>query len=137
MPFGDRNDRISLKTDDSPGESFPLTYFQSKICTNLPQTEFCRKKKNDHRNKNFEKNAMLEAKTMEFGWKTMNLLRSPICWPISNQKVAPIWANRNFGKKKRALKQKFLKNTMSQAETTQVCQKNDDSTKESFPLTYF
>ena len=69
--FGDRNDRISLKNDDSPGESFPLTYFQSKICTNLHQTEFCRKKKkkkkNDHRNENFEKNAMLEAKTMEFG----------------------------------------------------------------------
>ena len=43
--FGDRNDRIWLKNDDSPGESFPLTYFQSKICTNLPQTEFWRKKK--------------------------------------------------------------------------------------------
>ena len=25
--FGDRNDRISLKNDDSPAESFPLTYF--------------------------------------------------------------------------------------------------------------
>ena len=38
--FGDRNDRIGLKNDDSLGKSFPLTYFQSKICTNLPQTEF-------------------------------------------------------------------------------------------------
>ena len=43
--FEDRNNRIWLKNDDSPGESFPLTYFQSKICTNLPQTEFCRKKR--------------------------------------------------------------------------------------------
>ena len=44
--FGDRNDRIWLKNDDSPGESFSLTYFQSKSCTNLPQTEFwCEKKK--------------------------------------------------------------------------------------------
>ena len=43
--FGDQNVRISLKNDDSPGESFPLTYFQSKICTNLPQIEFWHKKK--------------------------------------------------------------------------------------------
>ena len=77
--FGYRNDRISLKNDDSPGESFPLTYFQSKICTNLPQIEFCRKKRNDHRNKNFEKNAISVAETIEFGRKTINLLRSPIC----------------------------------------------------------
>ena len=34
--FVERNDRIWLKNDDSPGESFPLTYFQSKSCTNLP-----------------------------------------------------------------------------------------------------
>ena len=53
--FGYRNDRISLKNDDSPGESFPLTYFQSKICTNLPQTEFCSKRKNDHQNENLKK----------------------------------------------------------------------------------
>ena len=88
--FGDRNDRIWLKNDDSLGESFPLTYFQSKSSTNLPQTEFWRQKQNDHRNENFENNAMSEAETMEFGRKMMNLLRSPICWPISNRKVAPI-----------------------------------------------
>ena len=52
----DRNDRIWLKNDDSPGESFPLTNFQSKSCTNLAQTEFWRKKKNNnHRNENFFK----------------------------------------------------------------------------------
>ena len=36
--FRDRNDRIWLKNDDSPGESFPLTYFQLKsalICLKL------------------------------------------------------------------------------------------------------
>ena len=65
--FGYRNDRISLKNDDSPGESFPLTYFQSKSSTNFPQLEFWQQQQNEYRNKNFEKNAMLEAKTMEFG----------------------------------------------------------------------
>ena len=65
--FGDRNDRISLKNDDSPGESFPLTDFQSKRSTNLPQTKFWCQKQNNDRNENFEKNAMSEAKTMEFG----------------------------------------------------------------------
>ena len=36
--FGDRNDRIWLKNDDSPGESFPFPYFQFKsalICLKL------------------------------------------------------------------------------------------------------
>ena len=36
--FGDRNDRICLKNDDSPGEPFPLTYFQFKsalICLKI------------------------------------------------------------------------------------------------------
>ena len=77
--FGDRNDRISLKNDDSPGESFPLTYFQSKSSTNFRQTEFWHQKQNEYRNGNFEKNAMSKAETMEFGRKAMNLLRSPIC----------------------------------------------------------
>ena len=77
--FGYRNDRISLKNDDSPGESFQLTYFQSKSSTNLPQTEFWRQKQNENRNENFEKNAMSKAETMEFSRKMMNLLRSPIC----------------------------------------------------------
>ena len=74
--FEERNDRIWLKNDDSTGESFPLTDFQSKSCTNLPQNEFWdKKKKKNHRNENFEKHAISEAETMEFGRKTMNLLR--------------------------------------------------------------
>ena len=65
------------KNDDSSKESFPLTYFQSKSCTNLPETE---EKKNDHRNKKkLQKNAISEAETTEFDRKMMNLLRSPIC----------------------------------------------------------
>ena len=59
------------------------------------------KKKNDHRNENFEKNAISEAETMEFGRKTINLFRSPICWPISNWKVASNSAKLNFGTKKK------------------------------------
>ena len=70
--FEDQNDRIWLKNDDSPGESFPLTYFQLKSSTDLPQTEFWHQKQNDYRNKNFEKNAMSKAETMEFGQKMMN-----------------------------------------------------------------
>ena len=77
--FVDRNDRIWLKNDDSPGESFPLTYFQSKSFANLPQNEFWRKKKIEHRNKNFVKNAISEAETMKFGRKKMNHLWSQIC----------------------------------------------------------
>ena len=77
--FGDRNDRIWLKNDDSPGESFPLTYFQSKSSTNFPQLEFWQQQQNEYRNENFEKNAMSKGETIEFGRKTMNLLRSPIC----------------------------------------------------------
>ena len=78
-----------------------MTYFQSESSTNLPQTEFWRQKQNDYRNKNFEKNAMSKAETMEFGRKMMNLLRSPIYKPISNRKVAQICANLKFGVKKK------------------------------------
>ena len=55
MPFRRPNDRIWLKNDDSPTESFLLTYFQSKSSTNLPQTEFQRKKKTTTEKKIFKK----------------------------------------------------------------------------------
>ena len=77
--FGDQNVRISLKNDDSAGESFPLTYFQSKSSTNFPQLEFWQQQQNEYQNENFEKNAMSKGETIEFGRKTMNLLRSLIC----------------------------------------------------------
>ena len=88
--FGDRNDRILLKNDDSPGESLPLTYFQSKVALICLKLNSGTQKKYEHRNKNFQKNATSEAETMEFGRKTMNLFRSLICSPISNLKVEPI-----------------------------------------------
>ena len=69
-------------------ESFPLTYFQLKSSTNLPQTEFWRHKQNENRNKNFEKNAMSNAETMEFGRKMINLLQNLARLPISSQKAA-------------------------------------------------
>ena len=63
-----------------------------------------------NKTKIIKKNAISDAETMEFGQKTMNLLQIPICWPISNRKVAPILAKLNFGaKKKQTPKQKFLK----------------------------
>ena len=40
------------KNDDSSKESFPLTYFQSKSCTNLPETE---EKKRPPKQKKFQK----------------------------------------------------------------------------------
>ena len=42
----------------------------------MPQTKFWHQKQNDDRNENFEKNAMSDAETMEFGRKMMNLLQS-------------------------------------------------------------
>ena len=69
----DRNDRIWLKSDEPLTESNLLTHFQSKSSTNLPQTKFWHQKQNDDRNENFEKNAMSDAETMEFGRKMMNL----------------------------------------------------------------
>ena len=87
-----------------------MTDFQSKRSTNLPQTKFWCQKQNADRNKNFEKNAMSEAKTMEFGWKAMNLLRSLICWPNSKQKVALICLKWNSGaKNKTTTETKILK----------------------------
>ena len=65
--FGDRNDRIWLKNDDSPGESFPLTYFQSKSSTNFPQTEFWQQQQNEYRNENFGKKYHFGGQNMEFG----------------------------------------------------------------------
>ena len=67
--FEDQNDRIWLKNDDSPWESFPLTNIQLKICTNLPQTEFWRKKKKTTETKIF---------------KTM-LFRRPKRWILAEQ----------------------------------------------------
>ena len=60
---------------------------------------------------------MSKAETMEFGRKTMNLLRSPICWPISNRKLHQFKRNWILTQKKRSTETKFLKNTISETET--------------------
>ena len=60
----------------------------------------------------FSKNAISETETIEFGWKTMHLQRSPSHWPISNRKVALI-----------CLKLNFEKNAMSEAETIEFGRK--------------
>ena len=67
---------------------------------------------------------------MEFGRKMMNLLWSPICWPISNWKVAPIWANLNFGaKKKHEHRNKNFKKYYFGVQNDGIWQINDDSMK--------
>ena len=78
----DRNDRISLKNDKSPGESFSLTYFQSKICTNLTKIEFCRKKKN-HRNENLKKKSHFRG-------------RNDGVWPKDNEPPLESWPLTHF-----------------------------------------
>ena len=107
--FGGRNDGIWPKNDEPLTESYLLTHFQSKICTNLCELEFWRKKKKaEHRNGNFQKNAVSMAETTKFGGKTMNLLWSLGRWPISTWKASQIFANLNSGaKRKRALKWQF------------------------------
>ena len=74
-------------------KSCSLTHFQSKCCTHLSEFKFwCKKTSTEIKIK--KKIPFSEAETMEFGQKTMNLLRSPARWPISNQKLhkfAWIW----------------------------------------------
>ena len=49
--FGGWNDGIWPKNDEPLPESYLLTHFQSKSCTNFGEIEFWHKK-NEHRNKN-------------------------------------------------------------------------------------
>ena len=67
--FEDRNDRIWLKNDDSPGESFPLTYFQSKSSTNFPQTEFWHQNKTTIETKILKKMPCRRAKQLNLAEK--------------------------------------------------------------------
>ena len=53
--FGDRNDRIWLKSDEPLTESNLSTHFQSKSSTNVPQMKFWHQKQNDDRNKILKK----------------------------------------------------------------------------------
>ena len=90
-------------------ESYLLTHFQSKSCTNLSETEFWHKKWRAPKWK-ILKNAISETETIEFGWKTMILQGSPSHWPISNRKVALIFLKLNSGtKNKTRTETKILK----------------------------
>ena len=113
---------FSQKNDELPLEACSLTYFQSKSITNLRESEFWRKKKNQ--NKNLGKNAISEAETMEFGQKTNNLRWNPAHSPISNPKAAQIYVILNSGAKKDVLQNKnFLKNAISEAKTVEFGRK--------------
>ena len=75
--FEHQNDWIWLKNDDSTGESFPLTNFQSKSCTNLPQTEFWRKKKTTTETKILKKMPFRRPKRWNLakkGWTSSGVL---------------------------------------------------------------
>ena len=70
-----RNDGIWTKNNESPLESFSLTHFQSKGCTNLCESIPAQNKTSTEA-KIFEKNAISEAETIEFSLKVTNLLGS-------------------------------------------------------------
>ena len=106
----------------------------SQICTNLNSDA---KRKKCTEMKIFKKLPLPRLKWWNLAEKWWTSYRVQSVDPFPIEKLHQFERIGILAKKKRALKQKFLKNTMSQAETTQVCQKNDDSTKESFPLTYF
>ena len=74
--FEGRNDGIWPKNDEPPSESYLLTHFQSKSCTNVSETEFWNNNKRAPKRK-FLKNAISETETIEFSWETKILLGSP------------------------------------------------------------
>ena len=75
--FGYRNDRICWKTMILQGSPSHWPISNRKVAQIFLKLN-SGAKENDHRKENFEKNAISEAETMEFGQKMMNLLRSPI-----------------------------------------------------------
>ena len=156
--FAGRNDVSWPKKDDSTKESFPLTYFQSKSCTNLPEIEpltesylltyfqsksctnlceleFWRQKKNaEHRNGNFQKKkAILKAETIEFSGKMMNLRWSLGSWPISTWKALQIFAQ----KEKSTLKWQFSKKCHFRGRNDGIWPKNDEALIKCNLLTHF
>ena len=119
--FGVQNDGIWQINDDSMKY---VDLFQLKSWTNLSESEFWSQKTEEHRHESFKKNTISEAKTMEFGRKTMILWRSPSRWHISNRKVALIYLKLNSGaKKKDHQNENFQKNAIWEAETMEFGQK--------------
>ena len=126
------------KNDDSPGESFPLTYFQSKSCTNLPQTKFWHKIKNQPPKQNF-------SKKCHFGGRNDGI------WPKNDKPLPESYLLTNFQSKSctnlSETEFRHNKNTSTETKIFKKCNfvdrndriwlKNDESPGESFPLTYF
>ena len=74
------------------------------------------KKKNNHRNENFEKHVISEAETMEFGrkrWTSYGVLSVD---PFRIQNLHQFKRNWILAQKKWAPKRKFLKNAISKTE---------------------
>ena len=70
---------------------------------------FGAKKQRSIDTKVLKKNTISEAKTMEFGRKTMMLWTSTSRWHISNRKVALICLKLNYGEKKTTTEMKIFK----------------------------
>ena len=86
----------------------------------------------------FEKNFISEAKMMEFGQKTKNLLRSLAQLPISNRKSSINLCKSEFRHKiKRAPKRKFFKKCHFGVRNYGIWLKNDKPLMESYSLTHF
>ena len=115
--FRDRNDRIWPKNDDSPGESFPFTYFQLKSCTNLPQTEFRRKKKTNTETKFWGKCHFGGRNDGIWPKNDEPLMESNLLTHFQSKNCTNLSETEFWHQKKRAPKQKFLENAISETET--------------------
>ena len=79
--LGGRNDGIQPKNNDSLVESFSLTYFESKSCTNLPESEFWRKKKRTTETKIFQKIPFWRSKQWNWPKNDQSQMES---FPLTN-----------------------------------------------------
>ena len=135
--FGDPNDRISLKNDDFPVESFQLTYFQSKICTNLPQIEFCWKKKRAPRRKFWKKCHFGGRNDGIWPKNDIPLAKSHLLTHFKSKSCTNLSETEFCHKKKTSTETKIFKKCNFRHRNDRIWLKNDDSPGESFPLTYF
>ena len=107
--FVHRNDRIWLKNDDSPGESFPLTYFQSKSCTNLPQTEFWHKKKKTTETKILKNTPLRRPKRWNLAENDEPLTESYLFTHFESKSCTNLSETEFWHKKNEHRNEKFLK----------------------------
>ena len=80
--FGGRNDGIWPKNDEPLTESYLLTHFQSKICTNLCELEFWRKKKSRAPKQKFSKKCHFDGRNDKI-WRKND--EPPLeSWPLTH-----------------------------------------------------